>query len=83
MLGSDAFASAMTRGLEPYPEVPRQHTHPVRPTLEQIFQRHAGPDAMAAAYRHHDYTLRDIAGHVGCHYATISRRLRAHEQRPA
>ncbi len=81
VLGGTEFVSTMTRGLEPRPEIPRQHTRPIRPTLGQIFQRHPQPDAIAAAYRHHDYTLRDIADHVGCHYATISRRLRAHEQR--
>ncbi len=83
VLGSEEFVSAVTRGLEPCPEIPRQHTHPVRPALKQIFQRHPQPEAIAAAYHQHDYTLRDIAEHLGCHYATISHRLRAHEQRHA
>ena len=81
VLGSEQFVSAVTRAIELRSEIPRQHIRPVRPTLEQIFEHRRQSEAIAAAYRQYDYTLREIAGHLGCHYATISRRLRAHEQR--
>lgn len=35
---------------------------------------------IAEAYREHGYTMKEIADHLGVHYATISRRLRKHEQ---
>jgi IS30 family transposase len=35
---------------------------------------------VAVAYREHGYTLREIAQHLGCHYSTVSRRLRREEQ---
>jgi DNA-binding MarR family transcriptional regulator len=35
--------------------------------------------AIARAYREYDSRMREIAGALGCHYATISRRLRAFE----
>ena len=38
------------------------------------------PEAIARAYREDDYRMREIAGALGCHYATISRRLRALEE---
>ncbi len=34
-------------------------------------------EAIARAYREYDYRVCEIAGALGCHYATISRRLRA------
>ena len=37
-------------------------------------------EAIARAYREYDYRMREIAGALGCHYATISRRLRAFEK---
>ena len=37
-------------------------------------------EAIARAYREDDYRMREIAAAFGCHYATISRRLRAFEK---
>ena len=34
-------------------------------------------EASARAHREYGYRMREIAGALGCHYATISRRLRA------
>ena len=35
-----------------------------------------GPaDAILAAYRDHEYRLKELAKHLGVHYATVSRRL--------
>ncbi len=56
-------------------EIPRAQAEPVPPSLAELF---AGDDAapILTAYRHHGYTLAQIADHLGCHYSTISRKLR-------
>ena len=38
-----------------------------------------GDRGIAVAYRRHGYRLREIAAHLGGHYATVSRRLRKAE----
>ncbi|MGH3028620.1 MAG: helix-turn-helix domain-containing protein, partial [Gaiellaceae bacterium] len=38
---------------------------------------------VSTAYRRHGYTLRSIAEHLGCHYSTVSRRLRREEEADA
>jgi len=62
---------------EPIEEVPRRQWQPVPPTLPEVFARNRRP--IAAAYRRYGYSLREIAGHLGCHYSTVSRRLRREE----
>lgn len=65
-------------GLDPpLAEIPRAQVEPLRAQLEEIFAARSEP--VAAAYREHGYTLREIAEHVGCHYSTVSRRLRREE----
>jgi putative transposase len=68
-----------TFGLEPpMAEIPRVQVEPLPPTVAEIFA--AEPDApVLTAYRRHGYTLRAIAEHLGCHYSTVSRRLRREE----
>ena len=62
----------------PLAEIPRVHVEPVAPTLAEIFRRF--PDApVATAYRRHGYRLHEIAAYLGCHYSTVSRRLRREE----
>ena len=39
------------------------------------------PAPIATAYREHGYTLREIAEYLGCHYSTVSRKLREQEGR--
>jgi putative transposase len=75
--GSDRFAAERTRGVGPIEEVPRSHWQPVRPPLEELLA-HLENASIASAYREHGYTMREIAEHLGVHYATISRRLRRH-----
>jgi REP element-mobilizing transposase RayT len=78
-IGSEGFLSNRF-GLEPpLPEIPRVQVEPERRSLPQIFADEAFP--IAAAYRSHGYSLREIGCHLGCHYSTVSRRLRCEEQR--
>jgi REP element-mobilizing transposase RayT len=79
-VGSDRFAAEATRGLGPLDEVPREQWQPVRPLLGELLAR-GGNAAIARAYVEYGYTMREIAEHIGVHYATVSRRLRRYEAR--
>jgi len=61
----------------PLAEIKREHIEPVRRPLEEILSQ--SPQPISDAYRVHGYTLREIAEYLGCHYSTISRRLRDQE----
>ncbi len=63
--------------LDPIEEVRRREWQPVPPSLGEIFASRERP--VAVAYRDYGYTMREIAGHLGCHYSTVSRRLRREE----
>jgi putative transposase len=63
----------------PIPEIPRRQIEPFPPSLEELFASDGTP--IATAYRRHGYTLNEIASYLGCHYATVSRRLRHEEAR--
>jgi putative transposase len=77
-LGSAEFLSKRF-GLEPpLPEIPRVQVEPERRSLTEIFAGEAFP--VASAYRSHGYSLREIGTHLGCHYSTVSRRLRLEER---
>jgi putative transposase len=66
-------------GLEPpLAEIPRVQIEPERKPLIQVFAE--DPFPVARAYRSHGYTLREIGSHLGCHYSTVSRRLRREEE---
>lgn len=75
---TEDFIRAATAGLDPIPEIPRAHWQPLRPALDEVFS--SAEDPIVTAYRTFGYTLREIAEHLGCHYATVSRRLRRSEQ---
>ena len=62
------------------PEVPRVQIEPLPPALERLFGG-TDPAPIATAYREHGYTLREIAEYLGCHYSTVSRKLREQEGR--
>jgi putative transposase len=64
----------------PIAEIPRVQVDPLPPTLAQIFAGDSRAPVLAA-YCRHGYTLRAIAEHLGCHYSTVSRRLRREEDR--
>lgn len=74
-LGSEEFIERHARGGGEIREVPRVQLRAVRPSLEGIF-RHRGTRAIEVAYRDYGYRLREIADHLGVHYATVSRRLK-------
>lgn len=62
-------------------EIPRRQTQARRPLLREVFQRRSGKTRLIyVAYRQYGYRLREIAEHLGVHYATVSRRLKQAEQ---
>ena len=78
-LGSEEFIAEHSSGKEQLTEIPRRQRRAVRPSLEQLFAR--GPEqAILRAYREHGYRLREIAEHLGVHYATVSRQLKRAEE---
>jgi REP element-mobilizing transposase RayT len=77
-LGSEDFIARLIKKTERQQEVPRVQRQPVRPRLEEILHRR-GDQGVTVAYRQYGYRLREIADHLGVHYATVSRRLRKTE----
>jgi putative transposase len=78
-LGEDEFLRDRL-GCGFLPEVPRVQIEPLPPSLERLFAS-TDPAPIATAYREHGYTLREIAAFLGCHYSTVSRKLRKQELR--
>lgn len=78
--GSDAFVHTVATGLRVSPEVPRRDWQMLRPSLGGLLLTHSRDEAIALAYRHYGYRMHEIADALGCHYATVSRRLRAFER---
>ncbi len=76
-LGDEAFLRVRYADDERLPEIPRAQLEPLRRPLEEIFASSSEP--VVVAYHDHDYSLREIGEHLGCHYATVSRRLRREE----
>ncbi len=79
-LGGDEFVEKHAGGGGSLEESPRAQRNPVRPRLKNLF-RDRPADAILAAYRDHGYRLKEIAQHLGVHYATVSRRLTKLESR--
>ena len=77
--GSPQFRERHLAGRRPSPEV-RRRDWELRPPLARVFAEHGRDEAIAVAYRRHGYRLVEIAEALGCHYATVSRRLRAWEE---
>ena len=61
----------------PLAEIKREQIEPLRRPLEEVFSESRYP--VSAAYRAHGYALREIGEFLGCHYSTVSRRLREEE----
>lgn len=80
-LGSDEFiAEHAPEGGAVLREVPRAQRLVDRPSLDDAVVDSKDTTGIAAAYRHHGYTMHEIAEHLGVHYSTISRRIRSYEK---
>jgi RNA polymerase sigma factor (sigma-70 family) len=63
-------------------EIPRKQTQAKRPSLKEILARQGSREQhIATAYRRFGYRLKEIADHLGVHYATVSRRLTRAEEK--
>jgi REP element-mobilizing transposase RayT len=86
LLGSEAFIERLTPQLEECStrEIPKRqrlvHRPPLRTLLAGTDSKTARNIAMAQAYLKHGYTLSEISGAAGLHYATISRLIKAQEK---
>ncbi len=80
-----ASSSALSRSCVPTPPTSGRFSGAAAPqastttTAAELLGTLPPDEAIARAYREYDYRMREIAGALGCHYATISRRLRAFE----
>jgi len=67
-------------------EVPRLQRYVARPPLSELFkgkkrkERKAEDKTIYGAYVRYGYTMKEIAEHLGFHYATISRAIKRMEQ---
>ena len=78
-LGSEEFIEQHSAEDKELREIPRAQLKALKPTLERIFAK-GGENGIAQAYRQRGYRLREIAAHLGVHYATVSRRLKQIER---
>ncbi len=62
-------------------EVPRIAWLASRPSLASALEGNDLDAAITTAYREHGYRMKEIAEALGCHYATVSRRIRRFEKR--
>jgi DNA-directed RNA polymerase specialized sigma24 family protein len=79
--GSARFLEAHLPPRRPSPEIPRRAWDLRRPSLRELLTSYERDQAIATAYREHGYRMAEIAEELGCHYATVSRRLHAWERR--
>jgi len=77
-LGSVDFISRL-RPRASSREIPRAQREPVRRALDRLLSSGSGAE-IVTAHREHGYALIEIARHLGVHYATVGRRLRAWEE---
>ena len=78
-LGSERFIEEHSHENKKQTEIPHVQLQAARPSLQQIFNRR-GKNAIEAACTNYGYRMKEIAEHLGIHYATVSRRLRKLEQ---
>lgn len=77
--GSEAFI-AQHQPNRVIRDIPRRQTQAQRPPLWILFQRKERSSRLIyTAYRQYGYRLAEIAGHLGVHPATVSRRLKQAE----
>jgi hypothetical protein len=61
-------------------EIPVKEWHVGRPPIGDLVSRTSPAQDLALAYRAHGYTMKEIAGQIGRHYVTVSRRIAAWER---
>ena len=76
-LGSDEFIEEHATVLSPAREIPKAQAQVRRPPLSATVSSPKDTAGIAVAYLEHRYTQQEIADHLGVHYSTISRRVRA------
>lgn len=83
--GTDEFIQQLSGLLDEkgnIKEVPRLQRYVARPQLSELFKgkkvkgRKAEDKAIYAAYVRYGYTMKEIAEHLGVHYATVSRAIK-------
>jgi len=79
-LGSDSFIASLPITDQGVLEVPKRQRLVNRPSLRDLFADDRSIETISQAYRDHGYTQREIAEHLGIHYATISRRIKKWEE---
>lgn len=79
-LGSDSFIASLPIADPRVLEVPKRQRLVNRPRLRDVFADDRSIGTIYQAYHDHGYTQREIAEHLGVHYATISRRIRKWEE---
>lgn len=78
--------SGLLEEKEKIKEVPRLQRYVARPSLRELFkgekakEREAEDKTIYAVYVRYGYTMKEIAEHLGFHYATISRAIKRVEQ---
>ena len=80
-LGSEEFIEEHAPALSPAREIPEIQAQVRRPPLSVLVTDPKDTAGIAGAYLEHRYTQQEIADHVGVHYSTISRRVRATDRR--
>jgi len=85
LLGTEDFLGRLRgslRGKDLLKEVPRAQRYVNRPALVELFKEKRGrrekgtDERIYRAHVDHGYRMREIADHLGVHYATISRAIR-------
>lgn len=79
-LGSDSFIASLSIADQRVLEVPKRQRLVNRPSLRDLFADDRSIETIYQAYCEHGYTQREIAEHLGVHYATISRRIKKLEE---
>jgi putative transposase len=76
ILGDGEFTAKHLAQRSTDQEISRDPWRENRPALSDLLPAEDLDRAIDEAYRVHGYTMREIADAIGCHYATVSRRLR-------
>lgn len=83
-LGSEDFVRKMQARIEQSPtldEIPRAQRRAITQPLETFERHYPRHEAMAQAYLSGQYSMAAIARHFGVHYSTVSRWVRAFENK--